>query len=68
MEVECPAFELLHQLGEGVEAQRGQDTSIIWMGVEAGTTGGHGEPGESHSCREAARTVSTVAFFLKPFI
>lgn len=68
MEVECPSYELLHQLGEEVEAQRGRDTSIIQMGVEAGATGGHGEPGESRSCREAARTVSTVTSFLQPFI
>lgn len=32
MDVECPAFELLHQLGEEVEAQRGQDTSIMCWG------------------------------------
>lgn len=68
VEVECPAYELLHQLGEEVEAQRGRDTSIIQMGIEAGATSGHGEPGKSHSCREAARTVSTVTSFLQPFI
>ena len=68
VEVECPSYELLHQLGEEVEAQRGRDTSIIQMGVEAGAAGGHGEPGKSHSCREAARTVSTVTSFLQPFI
>lgn len=68
MEVECPAYELHHQLGEEVEAQRGRDTSIIQMGAEAGPQAAMVNLEKATAAERLPERSPRVTSFLQPFI